>query len=168
MLETIKPLEAQPITIRKITLWRREVDSRPGTLAGVLKPFVRAGTDLQVVMRYRHPREDRPIVEVCPPPSEEENLRPVMQAAGFTASSVPALLIEGTSVPGLSSDVARTIADLDLKTKFLVAQISDGKYAATIGFESDTDVEKAAVYLLLLIHLETLGHEDDSSAGETQ
>ena len=40
MAETIKPLGVQPITLRKIILWRREVDSRPGALANVLEPFV--------------------------------------------------------------------------------------------------------------------------------
>lgn len=56
------------MTIKKITLWRREVDSRPGALADVLEPFASTGTDLQVVMRYRHPQEDnKAIIEVCPP-----------------------------------------------------------------------------------------------------
>ncbi len=168
MVETIRPLGMQPITIRKITLWRREVDSRPGALAEVLDPFVNTGTDLQVVMRYRHPREDRKaIVEVCPQSKEEEQWRPVMQAAGLKASYVPALLVEGDYVPGLGYSVAKTIADLDIKIMFLVAQTIDGKYTATIGFESDVDAEKAAVSLLL-IKSEVLGHEDEPSAGETQ
>jgi hypothetical protein len=67
MAETIRPLGVQSIIIRKIILWRGEVDSRPGALAEVLDPFVNIGTDLQVVMRYRHPREDsKAIVDVCP------------------------------------------------------------------------------------------------------
>jgi|SRR5215475_7177591 len=150
MAETIRPLDMQPITVRKIILWRGEVDSRPGALAEVLDPFVNTGTDLQVVMRYRHPREDnKAIVEVCPQSSErEEKWRPVMQAAGLKASYVPALLIEGNQVSGLSYSVAKTIADLDLKIMFLVAQTIDGKYTATIGFESDGDAERAAVSLL--------------------
>ena len=41
--------------------------------------------------------------------------------------------------------MAKTFADLDLKIMFLVAQTIDGKYTATIGFESDVDAEKAAV-----------------------
>ncbi len=150
-------------------MWWREVDSRPRALAEVLDPFVNTGTDLQVVMRYRHPCEDRKaIVEVCPQSSEgEEQWRPVMQAAGLKASYVPALLIEGDYVPNLGYSVAKTIADLDIKIMFLVAQTIDGKYTATIGFESDTDAEKAAVSLLL-IKSEVLGHEDEPSAGETQ
>jgi len=168
MAETIKPLGVQPITIRKIILWRREVDSRPGAFTNVLEPFVNTGTDLQVVMRYRHPREDnKAIVEVCPQSEEEEKWRPAMQAAGLKASYVLALLIEGDHVPGLGYGVAKTIADLDIKIMFLGAQTIDGKYTATIGFESDADAEKAAVSLLL-IKLEVPGHEDEPSAGETQ
>ncbi len=169
MAEMINPLGEQPMTIRKITLWRREVDSRPEALAEVLEPFVNTGTDLQVVMRYRHPREDnKAIVEVCPQSSEEEEQwRLVMQASGLKASYVPALLIEGDHVSGLSYSVAKTIADLNLKIMFLVAQTIDGKYTATIGFESNADAEKAAVSLLL-IKSAVLGREDEPSAGETQ
>jgi len=58
MAETIRPLGVQPIIIRKIILWQGEADSHPEALAEVLDPFVNTGTDLQVVMRYRHPRED--------------------------------------------------------------------------------------------------------------
>jgi hypothetical protein len=83
------------------------------------------------------------------------------------ASYVPALLIEGDYVPNLGYSVAKTIADLDIKIMFLVAQTIDGKYTATIGFESDADAEKAAVSLLL-IKSEVLGHEDEPSAEETQ
>jgi len=85
-------------------------------------------------------------VEVCPQSSEEESQwRSVMQAAGLKASYVPALLIEGDYVQNWDYSVAKTFADLDLKIMFLVAQTIDGKYTATIGFESDVDAEKAAV-----------------------
>jgi hypothetical protein len=170
MAEMLTPWGGHPITLRKITLWRREIDSRPEALTDVLEPFVNTGTDLQVVMRYRHPREDnKAIVEVYPQSSEEEEQwRPVMQAAGLKASYVPALLIEGDYVSGLSYGVAKTIAELNLKIMFLVAQTTDdGKYTATIGFESDADAEKAAVSLLH-IKSEVLEREDELSAGETQ
>jgi hypothetical protein len=87
-------------------------------------------------------------VEVCPQAAEEEEQwHPMMQAAGLKVSYVPALLIEGDYVPGLGYSVAKTIANFDIKIMFLVAQTSDGKYTATVGFESDADVEKATASL---------------------
>ncbi len=40
------------IKVKPITLWRSEVEDRPGTLAATLEPLARAGADLKVVMSY--------------------------------------------------------------------------------------------------------------------
>jgi hypothetical protein len=43
------------ITLKKITLWRKEVDNKPGALADTLALLAQARTDLQAVMGYRYP-----------------------------------------------------------------------------------------------------------------
>ena len=43
------------VTVKKISLWRGEVENKPGVLAGALEPFASGGADLQVVMGYRYP-----------------------------------------------------------------------------------------------------------------
>ena len=43
------------ITLKKITLWRKEVDHKPGALADTLALLAQARTDLQAVMGYRYP-----------------------------------------------------------------------------------------------------------------
>jgi len=43
------------ITLKKITLWRKEVDNKPGALADTLALLAQAGADLQAVMGYRYP-----------------------------------------------------------------------------------------------------------------
>ena len=43
------------VRVRVISLWRREVENRPGALARTLAPLAGAGTDLEVVMAYRYP-----------------------------------------------------------------------------------------------------------------
>ena len=58
------------ISVKKITLWRREMDDRPGTLAGVLAPVAGAGASLRVVMAYRYPEpagrsEERRVGKEC-------------------------------------------------------------------------------------------------------
>ena len=40
------------ISIKKGTLWRTEVENKPGALSSVLAPLVKAGADLKVVMGY--------------------------------------------------------------------------------------------------------------------
>ena len=56
-----------PVTVKRMTLWRRDLENRPGTLATVLDPVAKAGADLQVAMGYRIPgQEDRAVIELAP------------------------------------------------------------------------------------------------------
>ena len=52
------------ISVKKITLWRREVPNRPGMLAQTLEPLSRSGANLQVVMGYH--MGEKAIIEVFP------------------------------------------------------------------------------------------------------
>ena len=38
------------VTVKKVTLWRTEVENKPGALSSVLAPLAEARADLQVVM----------------------------------------------------------------------------------------------------------------------
>ena len=42
------------VSIKKVTLWRTEVENKPGALSSVLAPLAEAGADLQVVMGYHY------------------------------------------------------------------------------------------------------------------
>jgi len=56
-----------PITVKKIILWRSEVDNKPGTLASTIEPPAKAGADLKIMMGYRHPTaKGRAAIEVFP------------------------------------------------------------------------------------------------------
>ena len=41
------------VTVKEITLWRREIGNQPGTLASVLEPLAKSAADVQVLMAYR-------------------------------------------------------------------------------------------------------------------
>jgi hypothetical protein len=47
------------VTVKSATLWRREVENRPGALASTLEPLAKARVDLRVVMGYRLPALSR-------------------------------------------------------------------------------------------------------------
>ena len=42
------------LSVKKVTLWRTEVENKPGALSSVLAPLAEVGADLQVVMGYRY------------------------------------------------------------------------------------------------------------------
>lgn len=44
-----------PLTVKAISLWRREVENHVGALANTLEPVTKAGANLKVLMGYRYP-----------------------------------------------------------------------------------------------------------------
>ena len=124
------------VTVKKVTLWRCEVENKPGALDGVLGPLADAGADLQVVMGYRYPGESgKAAIEVFPVTGKKASA--AAQGAGLAASSIPTLLVQGDNRPGLGHGIARAITDAGINMAFLVAQVLDAKFSAVIGFENE-------------------------------
>lgn len=131
------------VTVKKAVLWRKEVDNRPGMLAGTLHPLSEAGADLHVVMGYRLPgSSDRAVVEVHPVSGRKSTA--AARTAGLEPSSIPTLLVEGDNRPGLGHAIAKAIADAGINLSFVIAQVVGRRYSAVFGFENDADVSKAA------------------------
>jgi hypothetical protein len=69
------------------------------------------------------------------------------ETAGFKASGIPTLLVEGDNRPGLGHAIAEAIADAKINLDFLVAQVIGRRYTAVIGFESAEDAKKASTLI---------------------
>ncbi len=131
------------VTVKKVVLWRREVDNQPGMLAATLAPLAAAGADLQVVMGYRYPgNESRAAIEVYPVSGKKATA--AEQAAALAASSIPTLLVEGDNRAGLGAATAQALADANINLSFLVAQVIGKKYCAVFGFATEAEANKAA------------------------
>jgi hypothetical protein len=130
------------LTVKKVALWRIDVEDKPGTLSGVLAPLAEAGADLQVVMGYRcHGGEHKAAIEVCPVSGKKSTA--AASRAGLAASAIPTLLIQGNNKPGLGSAIARAIAEEGINVRFLVAQVIDKRFSAVMGFEDEAASEQA-------------------------
>ena len=135
-----------PVTVKKIVLWRKELDNQAGTLARTLEPLARAGADLQVVMGYRYPgNEAKAVIELHPVAGRR--VTSAAEQVGLAASSIPTLLVEGDNRPGLAHEVAQSVADAGINLSFLVAQVLGKRFVATLGFETEADAKKAAVLI---------------------
>ncbi|HTT62791.1 MAG TPA: hypothetical protein VMG35_13140 [Bryobacteraceae bacterium] len=132
-----------PVTVKKIALWRKEIENRPATLAGVLEPLAGARADLQVVMGYRYPG-NRALAAVELYPVTGKKAAGAAKSAGLAAAAIPTLHIEGDNKPGLGYAICKTIADAGINLDFLVAQVIGRKYSAVIGFENEGDARKAS------------------------
>jgi hypothetical protein len=131
------------LTVKKITLWRREMEEKPGALAEALEPLSEGGADLQVVMGYRYPGPStKAAVEVYPIATRK--LADAARRAGLAPSSIPALLVEGDNRAGLGHAFSRAIADSGISMNFLVANVVGRRYSAVVGFDSDADATQAA------------------------
>ena len=131
------------LTVKRITLWRREVENKPGVLASTLEPLARAGADLRLVMGYRFPEATgRAAIEVFPVSGKKVSAG--AEAAGLQAFDLASLLVEGDNRPGLGAALARALADAGVNIVFLVAQVVGRRFTAAIGFESEAALSQAA------------------------
>jgi hypothetical protein len=131
------------VSIRKLTLWRTEVEHRPGALSELLEPLSAAGADLQIVMGYRIPgQKTRAVVEVAPVGTRK--LARAAEIGGLAPGGAPTLLVVGDNRPGLANRIARALAESGVNIAFLVAQVVGRRYSAVFGFENEADLDKAA------------------------
>jgi hypothetical protein len=130
-----------PLTVKEITLWRREIENSPGMLAHVLELL--AGTaDLQVLMAYRYPGDEtRGAVEVFPISGKKAIA--AAEAAALTRADIPALLVEGPNRAGIGFETTAAIAAAGINLSFVVAQVIGSKFTAVYGFDSEADRRKA-------------------------
>jgi len=130
------------ISVKKITLWRAEVENKPGVLSSVLAPLAEVGADLQVVMGYRYTdEEDKAAIEV----GTVSGRKPATAAskAGLAASDIPTLLIHGDNQPGVGHAIAQAVAEAGINVTFLVAQVVDSRFSAVMGFENEDGAKQA-------------------------
>jgi hypothetical protein len=77
-----------PVTVKSISLWRKEVQNQAGTLAQTLEPVTKAGANLRVLMGYRYPGDGtRAVIELYP--IAGKRVTDAAAEARLEASSIP-------------------------------------------------------------------------------
>jgi hypothetical protein len=134
------------VTIKRITLWKKEVDDQPGQLAEALCPLAPAGVDLQVVMAYRYPgNEHKAAFEVYPISGKKAIA--AAREAGLSETSIAALLVQGDNKAGIGCAISEALGGASVSMIFLMAQVVGRKYSVVIGFSSDADAKAAAAWI---------------------
>ncbi len=134
------------LSVKKIVLWRRETDDRPGLGADTVGPLAGTGASLRIVMGYKFPSEPaRAAVEVWPVAGKKAMA--AAQQTGLAAMASPSLLVEGDDRPGLGHAFLKALADGGINLDFLVALVVGRKFSAVFGFKDEGDL-KAATPLL--------------------
>lgn len=131
------------VTVKTTTLWRSEVEDRPGALARALEPLARAKASLGVVMAYGYPKEPgKAAIEIYPVSGAKA--KAAARAAGLVEASIPTLLVAGDDRPGLGHAISRAVADAGINMDFMVAQVIGRKFQAIVGFKTVADAGRAA------------------------
>lgn len=134
------------VSIKKVTLWRTNVENKPGALSGVLAPLAEAGADLQVVMGYHyHDARDKAVIEVCPVSGKKSTA--AAGKVGLQVAAIPTLLVQGDNHPGLGHAVAESIAEAGINITFLVAQVIGDQYSAVMGFDDEAGAKQATTLI---------------------
>ena len=94
------------ITVKEITLWRREIDNKPGVLAQALDPFADSNIDLKVLMAYPYTgNEAKGAIELYPVSGKKAGA--AARSAGLSPAGIPAMLVEGANKPGIGYATTR-------------------------------------------------------------
>jgi hypothetical protein len=134
------------ITVKRVSLWRANVDNRPGALARILAGQAAAKASLEVVMGYALPGErSQAVIEIHP--VKARKAVDAARAAGLSASSTPTLLVRGDDRPGIGAAMTQAIADAGINLSFMVAQVAGRRYSAVFGFESEADAARATALI---------------------
>jgi hypothetical protein len=134
------------VTVKKVTLWRVEIQNKPGALSGVLAPLAEAGADLQVVMGYHyHAAPDSAVIEVCPVSGRKATT--AAGKVGLKAAAIPTLLVQGDNKPGLGHAISQAIADAGINVTFLVAQVIGRQFSAVMGFGDEATSKQATALI---------------------
>src|SRR5262245_59520853 len=128
------------LSVKKITIWSREIGNQPGTLGAALGPLAQSGCDLQVCMAYAKPGDSAAAVAEIAPVSGSKATR-AAQEAGFTPSSIPCLVVEGDNRACLGRDTATALGAMGINIHFLVTLVIGKKYRTILGFGPDTRSE---------------------------
>ncbi|GBD26788.1 hypothetical protein HRbin30_02130 [bacterium HR30] len=130
------------VTVKPISLWRKETQNAPGVLAEVLEPLAASGANLRVVMGYALGDTGRAAIEVFPVSGKKSTA--AASQVGLGPAQVSALLVEGDDRPGLGAAMAKGIASAGVNIEFIVAQSVGRKFSAVFGFRTADDARAAA------------------------
>ena len=135
------------LSVKKAVLWRREIEHRPGTLAESLKPFAKAGVNLQVVMGYSSPGKGGVHAMEVFPVADAKAEQAAKEAGLHPAKEVHCVTVDGDDHAGIAYEMTNAIASAGINLNFAMLQAVNKRFNAVLGFSSDKDADKAVELL---------------------
>lgn len=129
------------VTVKKVVMWRREIENRPGSLAQSLKPLAKSGINLQILVGYAPHSQGQGAMEVYPvtdakaeAAAKEAGLKPM--------TDVQCLLVEGEDHPGLAYEITQAVAAESINLEIVMLTALGGKFAGIFGVKTGPEADK--------------------------
>jgi hypothetical protein len=126
------------IRVRKVVVWRTEVQNRPGEMARALEPLARY--DLDLVIGYQGS-----VIDIAPVVGRKAKI--AAASAGFKPRPTSMVLVEGENRAGICFTAARALGDAGVSMDSVVGQVIGRRYQVLFGFANDADAARAATVI---------------------
>src|SRR5262245_17393796 len=134
-------------TVSKVEVWTGEIADRVGGLKGKLTALAEAGVDLEFVVARRKPHEPGKGVVFLGPIRSAKGKEAAIATGLAPARDLFALRVEGANKAGDCARVTQLLADAGISLRGLTATVCGGKYALSLGFDTEADAVEAASVL---------------------
>lgn len=129
--------------IKKADVWAVDIPNRPGTLAGMLEPLVKAGMQIEFLIARK---VDENTSRVFLSPIKGARQKQAAQSVGVApARSMYSIRIEGPDRPGLGADLTRAIAGAGVNLRGTSAAAIGKRSLAYFALESEQAQKDALV-----------------------
>ena len=135
------------ISIKRVKLWRKVAENRPGVLAELLDSLAEVGADPELVMASSH-MDGVDLASISISPLSGMKAAGAAQSAGLRATrAMSALLVSGENQDYICRRFVQTVADAHINIGFVVALATGKHVSAVFGFDSESDARMAASLL---------------------
>lgn len=138
------------LRINKTDVWAATMTDEPGSLALALQKLADADTHLECVIARRHPELPGNCTAFVTPINGAALQSRAPDSGFHPALHMPTLRIEGTNRPGTGASIAKAVGDAHVNMHGLSAMAMGRRFVCYIGFDSESDRERAVVALRAL------------------
>jgi hypothetical protein len=135
------------LKVSRVEVWGGDIQDQVGGLANVLEAIGASGGSLQCVIGRRRTGQAG-VGEVFLTPVTGGRIQTAASGAGLKRlAHLPTLRVDGADSPGLGGKMMRAIANQGVNVRGVSAAALGQNFVVYLGFDSDTDADRAATAL---------------------
>lgn len=132
------------LKVSRAETWMATIDDRAGGGADKLEPLARAGADFEFVFMRRTPENPGKGLLIVYPVKGAKVVRAAQEAGFARPDNMFSVRIEGSDKPGVTSAVARALAQAGLSFRGMSATGIGSKFVSFVALDSEADAATAA------------------------